>query len=179
MTSDRATTATFGTLSPPSSGGSGGTGGTGGTGGGGGTGGNQQTSGTEPAPRCTLTLKSAKVLLTHHIGKRSKTATPALGVLEISVTCNEAAKVSLTGTLTEVLKKRGRHSTRTLSLRALVGNLTAHAASIFTEKLSDQALAGLRGGKRESVVFKLVAVNTNGHSTLTSRAIRLAGVKGS
>ena len=167
LTSDQTVGISFAPLGSPTTVSNGGTTA---SGGGGATGGSQPSNPTGHTPRCTLTLKSNRVLLTAHRSKR------ATGVLKLAVLCDRAAKVNLSGTLTQVLKKLGSHRLRSLTLPALAGSVRAHRAAVFVEKLPQQALAALRAGVRESVVFKLLAVASHGRTTLTSHPVGLVGV---
>ena len=114
------------------------------------------------APRCTLRVKSNKVPLKK--GKRG------YGRLTVTVRCNQSAKVSLSGVLSE---KLGKRRTTTFRLGPLRSSVRAHVSKTLALKLPARALNGLRKHARESVRLTLTATNANGTSRTRAEVAHL------
>ncbi len=130
-----------------------------------------------PKPSCALVPRSSHVFAPAH-GKHKKR--PPAGVLGLTVRCNQAAAVTLTGKITAAIKltppagkSQRRTKTETFALAAIHGNPSAGRALTLTVKLPKTALAALRAGARESALFTLRAANANGTSTTTATIPRL------
>src|SRR6185437_604932 len=71
-------------------------------------GGTPSAGATTAAAKCTLKVVSNKVLLAARKGKAPKGA-PKPGTLSLSVRCNQAGKVKLTGNLTQLIGAKPKH----------------------------------------------------------------------
>ncbi len=100
-------------------------------------------------PSCTLKAKNNKVLL--HPRKKQKRLKD---VLQLTVTCNQTASLSLIGKLKE---KKGKHS-KSFSL-SVSKSVTAGQTLTILLKLPKKALSGK---PKDSVNLTLSATNTNG-----------------
>ena len=159
-------------------------------GGGGGGGGPPptQTPSTQP-PSCTLSVKSKKVLLppTHKGAKKRKNPKGKPGTLQFLIGCDQAASVTLSGRLTEVIKTRhakrrmlhGHHKphTKTLALAAIHTTVAADSALTLTVKLPEPALTALARRIHESALFTLAASNANGTAQATAKIARLVPIR--
>jgi 5-hydroxyisourate hydrolase-like protein (transthyretin family) len=130
-----------------------GTGGTGGSGGSGGTGGNGGGHAT-PAPKCTLLASRA-------ISRKNSGTRPA-DSLGVTVRCDQAAAIALSGKLTIRTTSRRKTKTTTSSLGTMRASVRGGVAAIEGLKLPAAALNALRRGAGESVVLSLVATNAHG-----------------
>jgi hypothetical protein len=131
----------------------------------------------KPAPECTIMPKSNKVVLAPAAKQRgrSKHANKP-GTLSVSVTCNQAANVTLSGVLTEYLgKRRGRHGqrTHTFQLRTAQASVVAGMPLLLNLKVPKSTLTALKNGKHESVTFSVLARNSNGASSTHARLANL------
>lgn len=128
-------------------------------------------------PKCILRVKSSKVLLPPlKKQKRNHKPMPSTGTLTLTVKCDQAASVTLTGRLTEPSGKKpkqGKQRTKTISLPSKHRSVPAGASITFTIKLPNAALTALGHGARESVAFTLVAKNANGTRKVTTKVSRL------
>jgi Tol biopolymer transport system component len=177
---------------PPGGGGSGG----GGTGGGGTGGGGTGTSGVggvgtakgsargADQPSCTLTAGGTRVAARGAAQSAKRKKKQAKGVLQLTARCSQAANVTVTGLLTEVIKKkrkkRGkskRSRPKTLRVAAVGGSADAGKLVTLTVRLPRAALSALKQGARESLAFTLTATNANGTDTATAKIRRLTLVK--
>jgi virginiamycin B lyase len=130
-----------------------------------------------PAPRCVLAVKSTKVLLPPlKKPKRKHASKQSAGTLALRLTCNQAANVKLTGKVTAMIGKKPKHGKQ----RAKVFSVKPKRASVgrgvalkLTIKLPAAAIAALRRGVKESVVFTLTASNANGTSQTVTKPSRL------
>jgi streptogramin lyase len=117
-----------------------------------------------PAPACTLKAKSATV--------------PKTGVLSFTALCDQAANVSLTGTIADTVNKKAKAAVvKSIPLAVVTGAAQAKVPVTLKVKLPKRALAGLKRGDKESAKFKLTATNRNGTSTATTTLKRLKQVK--
>lgn len=138
--------------------------------------------GSPAVVQCTLAPTSAKVLLhaastRRRGGKGKPTVQP--GTVSLAVSCNQNAKVALTGTLSEVLVSRG---TRTAHAKRHVvhyrlGPARASAKAghrlTLTIKLPAAALRALANKTSESATFTLAAVNGAGTRKATTTITKL------
>ncbi len=133
-----------------------------------------------PSPRtvakCTLRTTSNRVPLAARAG-RKPTKSRRRGTLTLRARCNQTAKLTLAGTLTQ-LPDRHHHRNRrrrTFRLRPLSAHAIAGRQVTLTIKVPAPATAALTAGARESAVFRLTAANANGvaHSITTIK--RLVG----
>jgi phosphodiesterase/alkaline phosphatase D-like protein len=126
-----------------------------------------------PAPTCVITLRSSAVLLVRPKLKKGAKAsvTDEPDVLLLRAKCDQAASVTLTGVITERIKKsrRKKASTKRFTMRA-TGSLVANTALTLVLKLPSAAVAALRAGKPESAAFVLSAHNAHGSATAGARA---------
>jgi hypothetical protein len=131
-----------------------------------------------PKPSCTIRAKSARVLLSP-AGKdahRSK-ARGKPGTLSFVVRCDQAARVTLHGKLTELLAlKHGRKRAKTYPLPTARHSAPGQVAVTLTVKLPKAALAALIGRAHESVTVTLSATNANGTSITLAKIPRLKPV---
>jgi hypothetical protein len=118
---------------------------------------------------CTLKLKSTKVALPP--SKKKKHAKPVknAGTFSATATCNQAAKGTLSGTVTEAAsKKKPKHGKKTFKLSSVKVSLSAGRSSTMTIKLPSGALKALAAKASESVSLKLAASDSNGAATATA-----------
>jgi hypothetical protein len=147
------------------------------------------TTGTQTAPvivttttaaaKCTLKAKSSKVLLTAPKGKAKKGA-PKPGTVSLTAKCNQASKVRLTGTLTQLIGKKPKHGmqkSKTYRLGAVTGTAKAGKALTLTVKLPAAAVTALAGGAKESVTFTVTATNANGTGRAMTKVATLKGTR--
>ena len=117
---------------------------------------------------CTLAPSGGKVLLAAAKPKRGKvTAKP--GVLTLAVHCNQAARVSLTGTVSTATAK-ARFAPVTAAVKPGVPLTLAL-------RLPAASLRSLALGKRERATFVLTATNAIGASTANATLQRLVPVR--
>ncbi|HET6868071.1 MAG TPA: hypothetical protein VFH80_19315 [Solirubrobacteraceae bacterium] len=141
--------------------------------------------GSPSVVRCTLAPTSAKVLLPSngHVSKQRRggknKATVQPGTVSLTVSCNQNAKVALTGTLSEVLASRGTrtaHAGRHV-VHYRLGPARASAKAgrrlTLTVKLPAAALQALAKKISESAVFTLTAVNSAGTRKATATIMKL------
>jgi hypothetical protein len=113
-----------------------------------------------PPPKltCTLKLKSTKVALPP--SKKKKHAKPVknAGTFAATATCNQAAKGTVSGTVTEAAsKKKPKHGKKTFKLSSVKVSLSAGKAATVTIKLPSGALKALAAKASESASLKLGA----------------------
>jgi putative cell wall-binding protein len=107
--------------------------------------------------KCTLKVKSNKVPV-----KKGK---KGFGTVTATVRCNQAAKVSLSGSLRErVSKKR----TTTFKLGPVRASVRANVTKSLVLKLPTAARNALKAKKSESLKLTVTATNANGKSTATA-----------
>jgi hypothetical protein len=136
----------------------------------------------KPRPKCKLAPKSATVVVAgarklKHKGKHR----PLSGTLSVTVTCDQAAAATVTGTLTELLGKKPRHGkqrTRTFKLGPARAALRAGRGATLKLQLPAAALGDLLHKARESVTLSLSATNSNGTSRASYRITKLKGRPG-
>jgi hypothetical protein len=125
--------------------------------------------------KCTLKPNGDRVLLKRpkKSGKTSK-ATP--GTLSVKVRCDQAVRVTLTGTLTEAIGKKPKHGkqrTKRFRLGPVRKSVRAGVTYTLVLKLPKPALSGLKQHAPESVTLLLVWTNANGSGRTTATIARL------
>jgi outer membrane protein assembly factor BamB len=132
------------------------------------------------AARCVLRLRNGRVKM-HHPKRRGKHAPrpPAFATVGLVVRCDQAARVVLTGTVTEHMAKKGRHGkarTRTVRLSRVRGPVRAGTAGAFQLRLTAPLLRALERRVRETGAFSVTAVSAGGTTRATAHArLRLSG----
>ncbi len=127
-----------------------------------------------PAPRCVLTAPSSAV--SHPPTPHSRKRHSAPTTLALRVTCDQAAKVRLTGTIAEQLHPRtghGKVKTKTVRTPLTVASVSAKITKTVALTLSSAAANALVAGVHESASIALTATNSNGTTTTTLRLGRL------
>jgi hypothetical protein len=131
--------------------------------------------------KCTLKVTSNKVLLAAPKGK-AKAGAPVLkpGTLSLTVTCNQAGKVKLTGTLTQLVgakPKHGKQKSKTYKLGPVNGTVKAGKMLTLTVKLPAAAVSALGTGAGESATFTSAVTNATGTGRATAKVATLKGVR--
>lgn len=121
---------------------------------------------TPPAPKCVLRIRNRRVNL-HHPKRRKghKHAPPAFATVGVSVKCDQAAQVTLTGTVTMRLaakRKHGKAKTRTIRLRAVHATVGGSVARTLQVRLTQSLLRSLERHVRETGSFTLTAQGAGG-----------------
>ncbi|MHB8694146.1 MAG: Vgb family protein [Solirubrobacteraceae bacterium] len=119
----------------------------------------------QPSP-ASCSLKAQGNMVVVHKSKKNSHAQP--GTVSLLASCNQAATVTLAGTLTQVL---GKHA-KTVGLPTLHASLNAGTAAVLAVKLPATALAALRHGAKASAAFTLTATNANGTSHASATVAR-------
>ena len=131
-----------------------------------------------PAAKCALKPTGNKVLLAARKGKAKKGApTVKPGTLTLTVKCNQAGKVKLTGTLTELIGKKPKHGkqkSKTYKLGPVSGAVKVGHALTLTVKLPAAAVTALGNGGKESATFTVVETGAGGGGRATARIAALA-----
>ena len=130
-----------------------------------------------PPPTCTLEPKTHAVSLAKR--KRGKRTPVIVGTLALVARCDQAATVTLTGKLIELVghkPKHGRQRTRTFPLAKVERALSANAATVLVLSVPTAALRALERKAAESASFTLTATNAAGSSHASARitAVRAA-----
>ena len=131
--------------------------------------------------KCTLKVTSNKVLLATPKGK-AKASAPVVkpGTLSLTVRCNQAGKVKLTGTLTQLVgakPKHGKQKSKTYKLGPVNGTVKAGKALTLTVKLPAAAVSALGTGAGESATFTSAVNNANGTGRAEAKVATLKGVR--
>ena len=131
------------------------------------------------AAKCTLKVTSNKVLLKAPKGKPKKGA-PVVkpGTLSLTVRCDHAGKVKLTGTLTQLIgakPKHGKQKSKTYKLGPVNGSVTAGRISTLTVKLPAAAVTALGTGAKESAMFTAALTGASGPARATAKIATLKG----
>lgn len=141
-----------------------------------------------PKPACELRPQGKRVFAATvaGAGKKHKNKRPK-GVLTLTASCNQSASLTLAGAITAVVKRRKvgsakasgrqRAKTRTFNLTPVHASIGAGKTITIVVKLPQAALAALKHGARESILFTLTATNANGTSASTAKIKRLKLVK--
>jgi polyvinyl alcohol dehydrogenase (cytochrome) len=124
------------------------------------------------APLCVLRLRSHRVRL-HHPKRRNhhKHAPPAFATVGLSVNCNQAAHVTLAGTVT--VAKKGLHGngrTRTVRLPRMRTTVRAGVARTLQLRLTPALLRALQHRVSETGSFTLTAASAGGTTRVRARA---------
>jgi hypothetical protein len=120
---------------------------------------------------------SNKVLLAARKGKAKKGA-PAVkpGTLSLTVKCDQAGNVRLTGVLLQLIgakPKHGKQKSKTYKLGPVSGSVKAGRGLTLTVKLPPAAVSALGAGAKESVTFTVTASNGNGTGRAGARIAML------
>ncbi len=116
---------------------------------------------------CTLAPSNGKVLLTARPRRGKVTVRP--GALTLAVRCNQAARVSLTGTVSTATAKAKFAPVR--------GSVKPGVPLTLALRLPAASLRSLALGKRERASFVLTAVNAVGAGTANATVPRLVPVR--
>lgn len=143
------------------------------------------TAGTGPLtpilPKCTLNATGNKVLLAAPKGKPRKGARAVKpGTLTLTVKCNQAGKVKLTGTLTQLIGKKPKHGkqkSKTYKLGPVSGVVKAGRALMLTVKLPVAAVTALGDGGKESATFTVVEAGAGGGGRAVAKIAALAAIR--
>ncbi|MBV9606872.1 MAG: PQQ-binding-like beta-propeller repeat protein [Solirubrobacterales bacterium] len=126
------------------------------------------------AATCTLRVRTRRVKIHHPKRRRhQKHAPPAFGTIGVSVKCDLAARVSLSGTVAERVSRKGKHAkprTRTVRLTRVSAPMKAGIARTLQLRISLSLLHALEHHIRETGSFSLTAVSTGGTTRATARA---------
>ncbi|HET6865408.1 MAG TPA: PQQ-binding-like beta-propeller repeat protein [Solirubrobacteraceae bacterium] len=126
------------------------------------------------APKCVLRMRSHRMKIHHpKRPKHHKHAPPAFATAGLIVKCDQAARITLTGTVTRRVPKQGRHGkARTLTVHLTRRHTTvrAGAARTLQLKLTPGLLRALEHRVRETGSFLLTAVGAGGTTHASTRA---------
>jgi hypothetical protein len=125
-----------------------------------------------PAPlTCVLKAPTNTVKLAHsNNGKKSR------AMLTLSAKCNQTARTTLTGTITELLRAKSKHRkavTRTVHIPTLRVTLAGDLTKLLVVRLPRSAQSALTNRIKEAASFTLAAANSNGNSKATLAIPRL------
>ena len=123
------------------------------------------------APVCVLKAPTSNVSLARSHKRKTPPAT-----LRLSVKCNQTARATLTGTITELLRAKSKHhkaATKTVHISSLRLKLAARVTKLLVLTLPRSARSALTSGIKESASFTLAAANANGNSRATVAIRRL------
>ena len=130
---------------------------------------------------CTLRPAGSKVLLRAPKGKHLKGAPRVKpGTVSLSVKCDTAGKVRLTGTLTQLIGKKPRHGkqkSKTYKLGPVGGAVKVGRALTLTVKLPAAAVTALGNGGKESATFTVVETGAGGGGRATAKIAALSAVR--
>lgn len=126
-----------------------------------------------PAPKCVLRIRNHRVRV-HHPKRRKghKRAPPAFATAALSVKCDQAAQVTLTGTVAMRLaprRKHGKARTRTVRLPTARTAVPAGVARTIELRLTPSVLRALQRHVRETGSFTLSAVGAGGTTRARAR----------
>jgi hypothetical protein len=102
------------------------------------------------------------------------------GTVSVTLRCDQATTATLTATLTRLVgakPKHGKQRSVTSRLGPVKKTLKAARALTVTLKLPSAAVAALAKQARESLVFRLSAVNGNGTVHATARISALKAMR--
>jgi hypothetical protein len=131
------------------------------------------------AAKCTLKSTSNKVMLAARNGKAAKGARKP-GTVTLTLKCNRAGKVKLTGSLTQLLGAKPRHGkqkSKTYKLGPVSGSVTAGKMLTLTVKLPAGAVSALRRGAKESATLTAVVVGPAGGGRAATKIAALKGIR--
>ena len=125
------------------------------------------------APKCVLRIRGDRVKV-HHPKRRKghKHAPPAFATAGLTVKCDQAARITLTGTVTRRVAKhsrRGRAKTKTVHLTRVRTNVRAGVARTIQVRLTPSLLRALRHRVRETGSFSLTALSAAGTTRASTR----------
>jgi polyvinyl alcohol dehydrogenase (cytochrome) len=118
------------------------------------------------APKCVLRMRSHRMKV-HHPRRRKhrKHAPPPFATAGLSVKCDQAARVTLTGTVTMRLAPKARHGkarTRIVHLSRVRATVRAGVARTLRLRLTASLLRGLQHRVHETGSFTLTARGAGG-----------------
>jgi hypothetical protein len=134
---------------------------------------------TATSAKCTLRAVGNKVLLAARKGKAANGA-PKPGTLSLTVTCNRAGKVKLTGTLTQLIGAKPKHrkqKSKTYKLGPVSGTVKAGKGLTLTVKLPAAAVTALGGGAQESATFTAVLTGPGATGRASAKIAALKGTR--
>jgi hypothetical protein len=130
----------------------------------------------ELRPRCSLKVKSTRVLLARPTGAAGRgRSRVSPGTFTLTVRCTQAARVQLTGRVDAVDTRT--HRSVSSVLRGVTRNVRAGVSTSVTVSLPKRAFAALRAGAHESVALSLVATNALGRARTTGSIASLRPVR--
>jgi hypothetical protein len=126
------------------------------------------------APKCTLRMRSHRVKL-HHPKRRKHQphAPPAFATVGLIVKCDQAARVSVSGTVTMRLASKAKHGkarTKTVRLTRVRATVGAGVARTLVMRLTRSLLRALEHHTRETGAFTLSAVGAGGTTRARTHA---------
>lgn len=126
------------------------------------------------APKCVLRIRSHRVKL-HHPTRRKghKHAPPAFVTAGVIVKCDQAARITLAGTVAHRVAKHHRHGkarTKTVHLTSVRTTVRASVARTVQLRLTPSLLRALRHRVHETGSFTLTAVGAGGTTRASIRA---------
>lgn len=126
-------------------------------------------------PSCRITSRSGAIpLSTHKRTKGSKLAPQPKDTLAVAFVCNQAARVTLRGAITELIKHSGKTTKKKLAIGPRVVNVHANVSFSTTLLVPTSALKTLKHGVAESAALALAASNAQGASNTTAKIAKLS-----
>jgi hypothetical protein len=132
----------------------------------------QPTSPPAQHPICRLVHKTRNVTLPTKKHKQH-----GAGRLTLTVSCNQNARLTVTGMFTEFVVRKAKRHAVTFSLRPVHGQAKAGSSYQLSIKLPTVAVNALAGRIPVSLSVTITAGNGNGQGRTTIRLGRLRGVK--
>jgi len=131
-----------------------------------------------PAPKCVLRIRSHRVKVHHPKRRRGhKHAPPVFATAALSVKCDQAAQVTLGGTVAMRVAPKpghGKARTRTVRLTSVRAMVPAGIARTLEVRLTPSLLRALQRHVRETGSFTLTAAGAGGTTRVrTSARLRL------
>jgi hypothetical protein len=116
-----------------------------------------------------LRIRSRRVKV-HHPKRRKghKHAPPAFATVGLSVKCDQAAQVTLTGTVTTRLVAKGKHG-KAVRLRRVRATVRGSVATTLDVRLTPSLLRALERHVRETGSFTLTAQGAGGTARARTR----------
>jgi outer membrane protein assembly factor BamB len=118
------------------------------------------------APKCVLRMRSHHVKVHHPRRRRHhKHAPPPFATAGVSIECDQAAQVTVTGAVSVRATAKGRHGkarTRTVRLTGVRAAIRAGVTRTLVVRLPPALLRALRHRARETGSFTLTAVGAGG-----------------
>ncbi len=130
-----------------------------------------------PVAKCTLKLTSNKVLIEATTGKATKGApVRGPGTLSLTVKCDRAGKVKLTGKLTQLIgakPQHGKQKSKNYRLGPVTGPVKAGKPLTLRVKLPAAAVSALGKGAHESTTFTATVTGPNGSGRASTKTVTL------